>query len=85
LLEVCYPEDEVVVQEVPIDTTTVVQPEEAIISPANIPQIDRTRKPINNQKPDDSSPVIELQEFPNKPVTIPLVILHSNLHFHYDR
>ena len=82
--EVCYPEDEVIAQEVPSDTTTTVQPEPEIVVPPGIPQIDRARKPMNNQKP-DSSPVIEVQEFPVKPVTIPIVILHSNLLFHYNR
>lgn len=82
LPEVCYPEDEVVAQEVPSDTTTEVQPEAAIIVPPGIPQIDRTRKPMNNQKP-DSSPVIEVQEFPIKPVTISTVIHHSYLPFSY--
>jgi len=55
-------------QEVPSDAAIVVQPEAAIISPIVIPQVDRTRKPINNQKPE--SPTIEQQELPIKPVRI---------------
>jgi hypothetical protein len=55
-------------QEVPSDAATAAQPEASVISPAVVPQVDRTRKPINNQKPE--SPVIEQQELPIKPVRL---------------
>lgn len=52
----------------PIDAATVVQPEvvEVLAPPVSLPQVDRTRKPATNQKPE--SPVIEIKEFPIKPV-----------------
>ena len=75
ILEVSYPEDEVVSEEVPPDAATIAQPEAAIISPAIVPQIDRTRKPIGQQKPE--SPIIEQQELPTKPVKNPFIFLSS--------
>ncbi|CAF0786761.1 unnamed protein product [Adineta steineri] len=50
--EVSYPDDIIQSEEVPSDAATAAQPEAAAISPAVVPQIDRTRKPINNQKPE---------------------------------
>ncbi len=70
--EVCYPDDEIVPQEVPSDAAIVAQPEAAIILPAVIPQVDRTRKPMNNLKPE--SPTIEKEELPIKPVTIQFLL-----------
>lgn len=84
--EVSYPEDEVVAQEVPSDVAVVeaIQPEAVISVPTPIPQIDRTRKPINNQKPE--SPVIEQQEFPIKPVIISSILfIEMFSSFSYDR
>jgi hypothetical protein len=73
--EIAYPEDEIIVQEVPTDITpAVVESEVEIISSIGVPQIDRTRKPINNQKPELppieklESPTIEKQELPVKPI-----------------
>ncbi len=68
----------------PSDAATVAQPEAASTLSAVVPQIDRTRKPINNQKPESltiekpesptiekpQSPTIETQELPIKPVRI---------------
>jgi hypothetical protein len=68
ITEVSYPEDVYISQEVPSDAATAVQPEAVVIPPAVVPQVDRTRKPMNNQKPE--SPVIEQQELPIKPVRI---------------
>lgn len=64
--EVSYPDDEILPQEVPSDAATIVQPEAAFIAPAVVPQFDRTRKPMNNLKPE--SPTIEKQEVPIEPV-----------------
>ncbi|CAF2367647.1 unnamed protein product [Rotaria sp. Silwood2] len=64
--EVSYPDDVYIPEEVPSDAATAAQPEAAIIPPAIVPQIDRTRKPINNQKPE--STVIEQQELSTKPI-----------------
>ncbi len=66
--ECAYPDDELISEEVPSDAATLAQPEAAIIEPAVVPQVDRTRKPINNQKPE--LPTIEKQELPIKPVRI---------------
>jgi len=77
--EVSYPDDELISQEVPSDAATIVQPEAAIISPIVIPQVDRTRKPINNQKPE--SPTIEQPELPVKPVRIRSLLSISTNHF----
>ncbi|CAF0780734.1 unnamed protein product [Rotaria sordida] len=64
--EVSYPDDVYISQEVPSDAATAAQPEAAIIPPAIVPQIDRTRKPINYQKPESS--VIEQQQQQELPI-----------------
>ncbi len=66
--EVSYPDDELIGDEVPSDAATAAQPEAAVISPTVVPQVDRTRKPMNSQKPE--SPTIERQELPIEPVRI---------------
>jgi ubiquitin carboxyl-terminal hydrolase 8 len=65
--EVCYPDDEILPQEVPNETATIAQPEAAIITPAVVPQFDRTRKPMNNLKPESPT------ELPVKPVIIQFI------------
>ncbi|CAF3581495.1 unnamed protein product [Rotaria socialis] len=60
--EVSYPDDVYVLEEVPADVTTNAQPEAATITSAIVPQIDRTRKPINSQKPESN--IIESEELP---------------------
>ncbi len=79
--EVSYPDDELISQDVPSDAATVAQPEATIISPAGIPQVDRTRKPINNQKPE--SPTIEQQELPIKPVKNSIFIINFHESFFF--
>ena len=50
--EVAYPEDVIEPEQVPSDAASAAQPEAGIIIPAVIPQVDRTRKPIQSQKPE---------------------------------
>ena len=60
--EVAYPEDVIQPEQMPSDAASDAQPEAGIFIPAVIPQVDRTRKPIQNPKP-------EQDETPIKPVS----------------
>lgn len=46
-------------QEEPSDAATAAQPEAASVSPAVVPQVDRTRKPVNNQKPEQEESLVK--------------------------
>jgi len=46
-------------QEEPSDAATAAQPEAASISPAVVPQVDRTRKPVHNQKPEQEESLVK--------------------------
>lgn len=79
--EVSYPDDIINAEDVPIDAATAVQPEvvDVLVPPVSLPQVDRTRKPAANQKPE--SPVIEIKEFPVKPVRRFSSSSKNNLYF----
>ncbi|CAF1245962.1 unnamed protein product [Adineta ricciae] len=48
--EIAYPDDVIQPEQVPSDAASDAQPEAGIFMPAVIPQVDRTRKPIQNPK-----------------------------------
>lgn len=78
--EVSYPDDVYIPQEVPSEPAAA-QPETPVFPPDVVPQVDRTRKPLPNQKPE--SPVIEQKDLPAKQVKFLCPIISFQVIFCY--